>query len=319
MRLSASSRSSARFLARLAVGSIALFGALGGAFAILLVKHRVDQQWHWPEFTEDLIRNFVVVGFVSVGTIVVTESQQRRADAEAKALNRRRIRRLNEAATLAASAWNVLPETSFTDAPSDRSTAAAVLAIQGSVRELRRLGELVDDLDSDMEETLYAGGMPQRFLEAYVAEGMRTRRFDGLQRLVVDLAPLEDVDSDWSEAISAFRRAARNAVGWRSHTDATIVERLLVETRISLAMGPEPRAPEDLADDLRRYAHIDPLIGTCDPLYVLIIFLTVSPSEAAREKADIVRRCMHSWRNEVLMIAEAQSALIKVIKLAELP
>jgi hypothetical protein len=303
--------------ARLLVGSIALIGAVLGAFLVLFMKHQVDQQWHWPEFIEDLIRNFLVVGFVSAGTLFITESEGRRADAEAKVRNRSRIRRLNEVASLAASAWNVVPDLHGPTISFTQSTDAVIAAVQDSVKELRELAAFVDRLDTDAEQALFLLGEPQRNLFFYAVEGKRARRFEVLQHLADELAVLQDVDATWSESISVFRRAARIAIGWRSHTDATIIERLLVESRVSLAMGPRPKESDGpLGQDIRANAQIDPLTGMFEPFYVLVVFLTLSP-RGVGEKADIVRRCLHSWRNEMLTIAEAHTALVEVLKLAE--
>jgi hypothetical protein len=296
---------------------LATIAAVGAAVLVLLITRAATGEWRWLDFAVDLVRNVLIGGLVSAGVVFIDKGRQ----AERK---RSRVLRLQQTASLAASGWNQRPSDPVPD-PRDPATIAETIdRYRHSADELREWAEQVevvhDPPSSDVEaqaRALYALTKLGGPIYLYAAEGMRERRFARLEHLANELAGLDDADDLWSGPAAEFRRAVPAAVGWRSHTDATIVERLLVEQQIS-TQAPFNRQSQ-AGRDLRARATLDPTASTIEPLYLLLLFVATTSDltlyEGSDEPRRAVNRCLGALRNELRMVAAGFDAFIPVLEL----
>jgi hypothetical protein len=309
---------------------LATVAAVGAAVLVFLITRVATGEWRWLAFTEDVVRNVLIGGFVSASAVVINDSRRRHEEAQARVAqderHRRRLLRLERTASLAASGWNQLPGEPLPDSRDPASIAETVDRYRQGAADLRKWAEEVEqvhdapssDTDAVIRARVVLSGLGST-IYIYIGEGMRERRFARLQHLADELADLEDApDDDWSGPVAEFRRAVPAAVGWRSHTDATIVERLLVEQRISDTAIPFHEQSEG-GRELRTRATLNPAASTFEPLYLLLVFLAATSDltlEGSNEPRHAINRCLGALRNEMRMVADAFDAFIPVLELS---
>lgn len=304
---------------------VATIAAVGGAVIVLVVKRAATGEWQLLEFLEDLIRNGLIAGSVSFAAAHL-EKTRRRDEQRQLSLTRMEATRLSviswqQIATLAANAWNQLPGDR---AARDATMADLVDLYRSKSRHLRETaasiekihGASLDDEEGRAEVMVGLLGLPNK-LSAYVEEGQRSRRFSMLERLSDEFAHLEaQADPIWSPIVGAFRRAVPAAIGWRSHTNATIIERLLVEQSVH---GSSQKSQTDEGRDLRSLGALDPAAVALEPVYRLVSFLVAAEEliiQGDPRPINAIRRCLGALRNEMRMIAAAYDALVPVLVLA---
>ena len=137
------------------------------------------------------------------------------------------------------------------------------------------------------------------WLTRYMREGGRKRRPIWAASLVDDLTVLETAaDESLAAAAHACRLRATELISWIEHTDAAIVERLVVE-RTTPILGSKNHTAELRELVAENYANeLDPVATLTDPLYLLIHHVA-SMSESVRNRRDLERsrsstRCLTS-------------------------
>jgi hypothetical protein len=264
------------------------------------------------------------------------QASEQAARDEAAAAERRHNERRRlfgyAALPLAASGWSPVSPTG------DDTSSSHELAAEDLRRNAKDWRQLADDLDQILQarpdegassESLNQAGF-QAFvvleglsnrLQTYLLEGGRTRRLMYLKWLADDLASAAAAGWDWSTAAYQFRNAAVGLLGGAQHTDATIVERLLVE-RATRLFYPPPRPNKWRNLDLSEFPHS---AASTDPLYLLAFILNTSCAQikneqdwqAANELLDLVGRPLGALRNELRAAATCSEALLAVVIDAE--
>lgn len=303
-------------LAATALAAAAAFLAALGAFIVRLIA---TGKYHYLDLVVDVIRNVLIAGLVGAGTAWLAESR-RQADERATAMIREekrrvRVQRLALLANHAGTAWNTVPGL-------DVGLPSLVDALDELRRSAAELHELATKIDKVHEADLRSlegrlALLPLLWpLYGYVAEGMRTRRFERLDRLAEDVRQLADDDApEWSACAATFRQAAVAATGWRSHTDTVILERLVVERSLD---GASLEPQDDAHREMLSASTVDTVVVAVEPVFLLIGHIAVhseSIHEEGNPAASAVKRCLGALRNETEMIARAQDALIDVLSL----
>jgi hypothetical protein len=280
---------------------------------VLLMRGSWRHKWPWVDFFDDLIRNLLVGGLVAIAVVWLDQLQRERdarAAAEAAQLRQKRqVVRVKELAQLAASRWSPLlsrPDASTTES---RPPDNAVAAIREDVKSLRAAATEIEAIYTHTpvdQAAHFALGTLRWKLVEYLREGGRARQFAYLDMLDRELATLGDAEGELGTAVRAFRASLPGVVAWRIHTDATILERLLVERVVEGAtMEPATHRARELLDVVR----LDAAAVAAEPLYLLLAYTVVQAGRAdprgALQRLKPAVRSLGALRNEIRAVATA--------------
>jgi hypothetical protein len=269
---------------------------------------------------EDLIKNVFLAGLLTVGVLWlerVEDAHERRIEAAiARQREQRDVARLHEVVRLAASGWSPLAE-----ARDETLPANVVADLQEKVGDLR---ESADELEAmlqrgdDDAEVLTDLFQLAGALNMYIFEGARARRFAYFEFLQRELASLEaGGESQIATAVRRFRGTLPAALAWRSHTNTTVVERLIVE---KVFVGVTYRRVTTESRDILDVIRLDQAAVVHEPLYLLqgyaVVNMNQSDSEEARSRATPVIRCIGALRNEMRAVATTLERLAELIETA---
>jgi hypothetical protein len=300
--------------------AVGLGAALFAAVAVLLLDAVITGEWKWLAFGEDLVRNLFVGALLAVVTVWFRRRQDAAVAAAAAAVAREqekaRIRALQGITYLAGSGWSSLE--------GDPATAADVRArLLDEAPSLRRgadrLEEVYHRANDDECPAMVDVSDVADVVWSYIAEGSRTRRLLYLGYLERELAALERaVDDGLATAVSRFRRSVPALLGWRQHTDTTVVEHMLVEQTIL----PNHRGtPDPSYVELLRTAPLSDAAPAFEPLYLLYAFAMkqagVAPATAPRSLLDPVLRSIGALRNEMRAAALCVERLAEILDRTE--
>ena len=301
--------------------SLGVAAAVIAAAAVLVVGVVATGEWHWASFVADLIKNAFIGSLVAAATAWLKQRQDAEAAAAVERANearqRDKIRALDEISTLAVSGWSSL-------GASESAPDQVCDDISRQVAEWRKHADDLDEVHAaprDIEaEIIFLGVLASR-VELYLNEGGRTRRLIYLLTLQRELAALEDgVDPELAATVADFRRAVPKYQGWHAHTNATVIERLLVE-QAARPRGLKPATPAYVR--LLRSAEIPSAAASHEPLYMLFAYAIKHEDPRAEDLTedlmDPVRRSVGALRNELRALADCVELLVPIVRYAAVP
>jgi hypothetical protein len=301
---------------------VPIVGAVIAAILVLLAHAIVEDEWHWLDFVDDLVRNLLIGASVAVVSIFFEQAQREREERATKEMAKERQRRgvmqVVELSRLAASGWSPLRQNSI-EQEGVEDLGTVIREMEKEITKLQRIADELDMMHQSRDEGFLAQAvqLPNTLAE-YLAEGSRIRRFAYLQLLSDELGRIEaSEDSDISAAISRFRNGFPAAVGWRLHTDATVIERLLVGKVVWDTAVPRPTSVErrELLDSVS----LDSSAVDYDPVYLLQAYVTVQREgvttlEEAERRIGPIRRCVGATRNELWAVVGVLQDLAELLQ-----
>lgn len=322
----ATSRGLRRFEPRLAIKIIPIAAAVLSAVLVFLLHGLADDSWQWLTLGADLIRNLFVGGLLTVAIIWLDELQRTRdqrlaAEAESQR-QQRQVLLLREVAQLAANGWSPLHGAApslASDTPSGEVLAGEILRQADELKQSASALEEMYERQTDDEDIIFDLVELPALVRGYVLEGGRGRRYAYFDWLRSELSDIERTgDEPIPTAVREFRASLSAAVAWRLHTDATVIERLLVG-KVVHGGAPLPADPEHrrLLDSVQ----LDAAAVACEPLYLLQAYVVVHGSgvtdlaEASRRMTP-VNRCIGALRNEIRAVARALELLGRLLEVA---
>jgi hypothetical protein len=299
---------------------VPVVAAVVAAALVLVIRWLVKDEWFLLDFAEDLIRNLLVGGILAAAVYWLEKRRreaERRATLEAASRrHRQQVLRLKELVQLAASGWSPLDiQPTATDDEALRGMREEIDEFRGIADQLEKMHERKpDDVERvfDFQELKF-------LIDRYLSEGSRERRFEYLDYLLLEVSSIEGAEDDpLAVEIGVFRRTVPKAIAWRTHTDTTVIERLLVE-RVVVGSSREPASEEDRA--LREVAQLDAAVVAREPLYLLETYAAMQSTDAkalddANRRWDPINRCVGALRNELRAVAQALERLLRLLELA---
>lgn len=328
---------------RAAIKILPIVAAVVAAVGAFVLHGIADDEWDWVQLGDDLIRNLLLGGLLTAAVVWLEEEQRARekraAAIAASRRKRERVLQLREVAGLAASAWSPLEAPD--DSQSAREPARVADDLLKEAAELRKSADELEEIlkrESDDRDVIFDLFVLAGVLQRYLKEGGRTRRFvyfDVLQRELSGLltgtdggssaaagrAPGADRDAvferDIAAAADSFRASVVAVVAWKAHTDATVLERLLVEKIID---GPKHGLAPPERRELLDAVQLDQAAVVEEPLYLLHAYALVHRSDRttdaveAKRRVEPTRRCVGALRNEMRARATALERLRELIE-----
>jgi hypothetical protein len=315
-----------------------------GAVAAALVKQLVavlgGEGWDGVAFWQDVVQNgfiVVVLTFLTKSVLAYQEDARRRREQSRYVLARL------EAMGLAIGGWNRVPGVDAGEIPDEPSEPSTVLVLlESDATKFRGMASTIDRIrdrsapeagnpdaarQADLASYLHLTDLP---LMEYMLEGGRQRRPIWARLLVADLAALESAtDEAVASAAHACRLRATELMIWIQHTDATIIERLVVErhTRLLASWAATERLDRFVASTYS--SELPPEATLTDPLYLFVHHvrqaqqrissagsLAAIDHDLVRGLLDSVGRTLGALRNELRVAADLADALVRLIECA---
>lgn len=315
-------------------------GAVVVALAKQLIPVLASQPWKWVDFWTDVVQNAFLAVLVSSFVTAV----KAREDRDRLVRTQQDFVRARTGLASTALGWHTVPRADLTEAP-QAALATVVEDLVTTASEWRELAVRLDQVHGDYppaefedeseDQGLVRRGVGLILLEhkiwGYMMEGGRHRRLIFMRSLMADLAALEmSPDSELAALVRRCRSSAVDLEAWVQHTDATIVENLLIDP-VSAHDGPswtEAAAEQQSVQE----RNLSAAAASADYVNVLLVRLrslrSTMTAEGVRDPRQsaamlaVVNRCLGALRNEIRFAAtltESLAALMLHIEPVDTP